>query len=396
MMNRLKKSKIETLIQKGVNIPNPDAVDIGEDVDIKRMSAKGVTIHTGCRLFGKRTLILDRTTIGYEGPATVDNCQVGPEVDLKSGFFSNAVFLRKVSMGAGSHVRTGTILEEEAKVAHTVGLKHTILFPFVTLGSLINFCDCFMTGGTDGKNHSEVGSSYIHFNYTPNQDKATASLLGDVPNGVMLNQPPIFLGGQGGLVGPCRVAFGITIAAGTIFRKDELRNGRLIFGGRNAAGNVPYTKDIVVAQKRTKSHNIDYIANLMTLMQWYRNVRVCFISTDFPNTLLEGLQEKLLAGIQERIVQLKGFYLKNSNDRDAYERWAETENFLLKTDKCMEDKDKKESFLKNIESKIQEKGKDYISVIQGLEQPKVEAGIDWLQGIVDRINYNALQLLNLK
>jgi len=30
-------------------------------------------------------------------------------------------------------------------------------------------------------------------------------LFGDVPRGVMLNQPPIFLGGQGGAVGPIRV-----------------------------------------------------------------------------------------------------------------------------------------------------------------------------------------------
>ena len=77
-----------------------------------------------------------------------------------------------------------------------------------------------MSGGTDGKNHSEVGSSYIHFNYTPNQDKATPSLIGDVPAGVMLNQPPIFLGGQGGLVGPVRIGHGTVIAAGTIYRKD--------------------------------------------------------------------------------------------------------------------------------------------------------------------------------
>ena len=109
--------------------------------------------------------------------------------------------------------------------------KHTILFPFVTLGSLINFCDCLMAGGTSRKNHSEVGSSYIHFNFTPNQDKVTASLIGDVPKGVMLNQPPIFLGGQGGLVGPCRLAYGTTVAAGTIVRKDELRPGRLLYGG---------------------------------------------------------------------------------------------------------------------------------------------------------------------
>ena len=81
--------------------------------------------------------------------------------------------MEKACLGYNSHVRAGTILEEAASVAHTVGLKQTILFPFVTLGSLINFCDCLMAGGTGPKDHSEVGSSYIHFNFTPNQDKAT-------------------------------------------------------------------------------------------------------------------------------------------------------------------------------------------------------------------------------
>ena len=65
-----------------------------------------------------------------------------------------------------------------------------------------------MAGGTSRKNHSEIGSSYIHFNFTPHQDKATPSLVGDVPRGVMLDRAPIFLGGQGGLVGPVRIAYG--------------------------------------------------------------------------------------------------------------------------------------------------------------------------------------------
>ena len=110
-------------------------------------------------------------------------------------------------MGSGAHVRTGTLLEEQAGAAHTVGFKQTIFLPFVTAGSLINFCDCLMAGGTSRKNHSEIGSSYIHFNFTPRQDKATASLIGDVPRGVMLDQAPIFLGGQGGLVGPVLLDF---------------------------------------------------------------------------------------------------------------------------------------------------------------------------------------------
>ena len=84
-------------------------------------------------------------------------------------------------MGSGAHVRAGTLLEEEFDGAHAVGLKQTLFLPFVTAGSLINFCDALMAGGTSRKNHSEIGSSYIHFNYTPHRDKATPSLVGDVP-----------------------------------------------------------------------------------------------------------------------------------------------------------------------------------------------------------------------
>jgi len=179
--------KIEKLLKKGVNIPNPDSVEIGSKVDTDRISGEGVVIYSGCKIFGGSTLILKNTRLGYESPVTIENCQIGTNVDLKGGFLKEAVLLDRVSIGCGSHIREGTILEEEASIAHTVGLKHTILLPFVTLGSLINFCDCFMSGGTSKKDHSEVGSSYIHFNYTPNQDKATASLIGDVPNGVMLS-----------------------------------------------------------------------------------------------------------------------------------------------------------------------------------------------------------------
>ena len=246
-------SKIEKLLKKGVKIPNPQCVEIGAEVDVDRISGDGVVIYSGCKIFGRSTLILQGVKLGYEGPATIENCQIGPEVNLKGGFFKQAVFLKKASAGSGSHFREGTILEEEANTAHNVGLKQTILFPFVTLGSLINFGDCCMSGGTSRQDHSEVGSSYIHFNYTPHQDKATPSLIGDVPHGVMLNQRPIFLGGQGGLVGPCRLAFGTTIAAGSICRNDVLEPGRLIFEGNVKSGSVPFIPNIYQNIKSPKT-----------------------------------------------------------------------------------------------------------------------------------------------
>jgi UDP-N-acetylglucosamine/UDP-N-acetylgalactosamine diphosphorylase len=168
-------------MNKGVDIPNPLTLDIGDEVNIDFISGSDVKIYPGCRIYGKRTVVSAGTRIGYESPVTIDNCQLGPKVELKGGYFSKSIFLEKSNMGSGAQVREGCILEEEANGAHCVGLKQTILFPFVTLGSLINFCDCFMSGGTSRKDHSEVGSSYIHFNFTPDGDKTTASLIGDVP-----------------------------------------------------------------------------------------------------------------------------------------------------------------------------------------------------------------------
>lgn len=401
------KNKINLLINKGVRIPNPESIEIGDEVDIERISGEGVSIYSGCKIFGGSTLILQGSNIGYEGPVTIDNCQLGPEVKLKGGFFKQSVLLSKVSMGLGSHIRDGTILEEQASVAHTVGLKQTILFPFVTLGSLINFCDCFMAGGTDRNNHSEVGSSYIHFNYTPNQDKATASLLGDVPNGVMLNQNPIFLGGQGGLIGPCRLTYGTIIAAGTINRKDELNPGRLIFGGAGKGGSVPFTPGVYRSEKRIVINNIIYIANLMALLQWYNHVRSMFISHNFPQQLLAGLKEKLNMAIKERITRLGQLCLKipdpeigkETSERlmrqknELRDRWPEMEDAFKIHENKEDDLSIRDLFLETINRGIKMTGKDYIPVIKGLSVKNAAQGTKWLQGIIDGITSQIIEII---
>src|SRR4030042_5117686 len=143
--------KVIQLMSKGVDIPNPLSGDLGEEITIDHISGKGVRIYPGCRIYGEHTVISAGSQIGYEGPVTIDNCQLGPKVELKGGYFNQSVFLEKSNMGLGAHVREGCILEEEANGAHCVGIKHTILFPFVTLGSLINFCDCLLAGVTSAK-----------------------------------------------------------------------------------------------------------------------------------------------------------------------------------------------------------------------------------------------------
>ena len=386
---------VNELLQRGVRIPNPAAIYIGPEVDLDRIAGEGVVIHAGCRISGERTLILPGARLGAEAPVTVENCLVGQGVELKGGYFREAVFLEKASCGLGSHVREGTILEEGASIAHTVGLKQTILFPFVTLGSLINFCDCLMAGGTDRRNHSEVGSSYIHFNFTPNQDKATPSLIGDVPRGVMLNQKPIFLGGQGGIVGPVRLAFGTTVAAGTILRKSELRPDRLIIGGAAKAGNIAFQPGRFSATGRIIKNNLVYIANLMALHQWYRRVRSLFVGQRFPETLLAGLLENSRLAVAERTRRLKelGDKMAQSGDGAFSERWPALDEALHRRLDSAGDPRMCESFLEAVTSILGREGKDYLAVIKALSPQATEQGTAWLQGIVDDTVASALKPL---
>ena len=402
-------SKVRELIRKGVDIPCPESVMVGDEVDLSRISGDGVVVYPGCKILGASTLILPGAKIGYEAPATVENCCVGPQVELKGGFFQGAVFLKKASMGSGAHVRDGTILEEQASGAHTVGLKQTILFPFVTLGSLINFCDIFMSGGTSRKNHSEVGSSYIHFNYTPNQDKATPSLLGDVPRGVMLDRPPIFLGGQGGLVGPCVLSFGTVAAAGSIVRKDETREGRLLATGYQRNVNIPYFPAAFANLRRIYDNNIRYMGNLFALKQWYAHARAQFVSPEFPEELLQGLKTNLDKAIAERIKRLKAFFMNLPDEKErqsqrpseiftfverVINRWDDLESFLQIRQQSNQFSEIRDPFLESFGRGIQDRGKDYVSVIQHLSRGPSETGTRWLEKIVEATVFGAAEIVS--
>jgi UDP-N-acetylglucosamine/UDP-N-acetylgalactosamine diphosphorylase len=377
---------VHQLLSKGARIPNPASIEIGPDVDPERISGEGVAIHAGCKISGKYTLIGPDVELGREAPATVENCRLGKGVKLHGGYFRKAVFLQGAGCGSGAHVREGTILEEHASIAHTVGLKQTILFPYVTLGSLINFCDCLMAGGTGPKDHSEVGSSYIHFNFTPNQDKATASLIGDVPRGVMLNQRPIFLGGQGGMVGPLRLSYGTTVAAGTILRKDELRPNRLIIGGGGQGGNIEAPVGRFPAAERILRNNLAYIGNIAALRQWYRHVRAMFVGPHFPETLHAGLLEMVSLSYAERTRRLKEVIDKIAlgGSPEHAERWPSMEAGLQKLFDDEGDEREREMFMTKVQKSTSVSGSDYIKSIQTLTPEDAALGSAWLQGIVDR------------
>ncbi len=380
----------ERLSISGVEILCPESVYIDASVKPDRIAPQGVRIHPGCRISGTHTFVAAGAKIGTEGPATVLNCHIGPGVELKSGHFKNAVFLEGAKLGFGSHVRGGTIIEEQGSTAHCVGLKQTILFPYVTLGSLINFCDCLMAGGTSRTNHSEVGSSFIHFNYTPNQDKATASLIGDVPHGVMLNQRPIFLGGQGGLVGPARIAYGTVSAAGTIVRKDQLKPDHLVFGGPGKGGTLPWKSGGMGASQRIIRNNLFYIGNLFALRAWYDQVRRRFVSPHFPEELLAGLFQALDRGLNERIKRLR-LYLQGLDKPGMLNHWDAFENTIRDFDREHGQRSLRDAFMKEFEADLVP-GRLYLNTIGAFDRQTAANGTRWLASIVEAIIDRGSQL----
>jgi len=391
--------KICQLLHKGVDIPNPLTLDIGDEVNVDQISEKGVRIYPGCRIYGHSTVISAGSQIGYEAPATIENCQLGEKVELKGGYFSQSVFLGQAKIGMGAHVREGCILEEQANGAHCVGLKQTILFPFVTLGSLINFCDCLMAGGTSRQNHSEVGSSYIHFNFTPDADKTTPSLIGDVPRGVMLNQPPIFLGGQGGIVGPLRMGYGNVVAAGAILRNDHPEDNKLIFEMTDFRGERDFVPATYPNIKRILENNIRYLANMTAMEAWYTQVRKPFLEAqEFGLLIYAGVMGQLLLAKKERLKRLRAMAEKaiaptsqgrkqaSAKGRHAFYEHLETLEGLfsgLLQDDITEKS--REVFLRDFQKAAGKSRANYIETIRNIPVDVASSGTRWLSSIVDRL-----------
>jgi hypothetical protein len=304
------EARLDALEDQGVVLVDRRQTYLDEHLDVVRV-CRGAVLYPGTRLLGARTFIGPGARVGTEGPAVLENTAMGANAEVASGYLKGAVLLRDASAGSNAHIRPGTLLEEEASIAHAVGLKHTILMSFVTLGSLINFCDAILAGGTSRKDHTEVGSGFIHFNFTPwgrSGDKATPSLIGDAVHGAFLRRPRIFLGGLSAIVGPQKVGFGSLTVAGQVLR-NEVPSGRFF-------GDVPRKIDqdlcaTVHPSDRILKLNLEYIGQLAALRAWYRDVRLARIPAgpeyEHIRFVTQAAADTLSACIDERVVRLRQY-----------------------------------------------------------------------------------------
>ena len=361
------EAKLDLLEANGVSIIDRRQTYLDEGVDETRI-CRGAVLYPGTRLIGARTFVGPGARVGIEGPAVLENTTIAENSEVASGYLNEAVLLRNARVGSNAHIRVGTLMEEEASTAHAVGLKHTVLMSFVTMGSLINFCDALISGGKSRSEHTEVGSGFIHFNYTPrgrSGDKATPSLIGDVVHGVFLRQQRIFLGGLSGIVGPQKVGFGSFTVAGQVVRK-EIPGNRMV-------GDVPRKVDTqfyasTEAPKRIMKLNLEYIGQLTALQAWYRKVRLARIPASRKyahiRIVTQAALDLLSVCIDERVKKLRQF---------LEERGLPIPSLSLSNPPCPLRIEAKHPYV------------DHIDWIMDLSQVEVEKGLSWLQSIVDRI-----------
>jgi UDP-N-acetylglucosamine/UDP-N-acetylgalactosamine diphosphorylase len=257
-----------------------------------------------------------------------------------------------------------------------------------------------MAGGTSRKDHSEVGSSYIHFNFTPEGDKTTASLIGDVPRGVMLNKPPIFLGGQGGMIGPLRMSYGNVVAAGSILREDVDMEKQLIVSKSHSGKVVDLIPRAYPSLSHVVENNIIYITNLIALEQWYLHVRRMFFEhQEFGHLIFSAILENLQTAKEERIKRLKDMAAKmpvSSNKekgrtkiikakQEFYEKGKLLEELLTSDAGKTAGEENRDQFLNALVKHREEHGGNYIEVIQSLLPSVSMGGTQWLDAIVHLI-----------
>jgi UDP-N-acetylglucosamine/UDP-N-acetylgalactosamine diphosphorylase len=359
------EGKLDNLEAQGVIVLDRRQTYLDEAIDLSRVSP-GSVLYPGTRLIGARTFVGPGAKIGSEGPAVVDDTVIGENAEVASGYLKESVMLRDTRVGSNAHLRAGTLLEEEASTAHAVGLKHTVLMSFVTLGSLINFCDGLISGGRSRKDHTEVGSGFIHFNFTPrgrSGDKATPSLIGNVVDGVFLKQPRIFLGGLSGIVGPQRVGFGSFTLAGQVLRR-EVPPNRIV-------GDVPRNVDrefdsLKQSPDRIIKLNLEYIGQLTALRAWYRDVRLARIPEcekyGHLRIVIQAASELLSSSIAERTKRLREYLEERDLPIPLFP--AETPTCPLRidpTNPCL----------------------DHIEWVGALSDAEMRLGASWLQCIVD-------------
>ena len=379
--------KVAQLIDRGVSIPNPLTVDIGDDVDITRISGEGVTLFPGCRIYGAKTVISSGVALGAEAPVTLDDCRLGPRVELKGGYFAGSVFLEGATMGSAAQVRESCLLEEQSRGAHAVGLKQTILFPFVTLGSLINFCDCLMAGGT-GPERPQRGGQFLHpFQlHARGGQEHPISLRRRAPG--RHARPARHLPWWAGRERSGRSGWATAPSSQRVpcCAKTCWKRGNWSYPPRLAVSSETSLRHGYGDLRRVVRNNIVYLANLVALEDWYQEVRRPFFARqELGDLVYQGAMEVLEAAKDERMGRLLVMADKAAGSGETGRLLAEKVDSVCALFAGRAEAPSDGAIPSVLASAAAAAETGYLDWVRSLPPEIRETGVEWLQSIVDSL-----------
>jgi len=234
------RERVRALLERNdVEIPNPESVTIGADVRLDAIE-EGVRIGPATTITGEETMIGSGTRI--DGSAVIRNCMIGRNCTLQSGEYLDSVLLDGCGTVGWARIRGSCAWEEGTQSAHNVDTKTTVLGYKTTLGSLINFCNVLMLGGTSPRLEvgAEVGSGTINFNFLPFGPPVGALIKPSTVIGSMespflsCSGAPVqydFIGGHSSIIAPVVIGLNSMVAAKTRVAPGIYGDNILIGGG---------------------------------------------------------------------------------------------------------------------------------------------------------------------
>ncbi len=258
------QARVEKLIAKGVNILAPQSVIVGEEVNLDNVEPTAV-IGAGTKILGPDTMIGAGTEI--QGAAVSKNALIGRNCSLAAGEYADSVLLDGCSTVGWARVRGNSAWEEGSNSAHNVDTKTTVLGYKTTLGSLINFCNVLMLGGTSPRLEvgSEVGSGTINFNFLPFGATVGALIKPSTVIGSM--ESPFlackgaptryaFIGGHSSIIAPVMIGLGTVVAAKSRVNPGIYPDDKLIGGGNLEKTVVMDVAKVRVLKDMTPKYDI--------------------------------------------------------------------------------------------------------------------------------------------
>jgi carbonic anhydrase/acetyltransferase-like protein (isoleucine patch superfamily) len=300
------RKRVRKLQKRGVEILTPESIVIGQSVKLKNIQA-GVTIGPGTTIEGSATMIGAGTKI--KGSATIKSCLIGRDCSLHSGEYLDSVLLDGCSTVGWARVRGHCAWEEGTNTAHNVDTKTTVLGYKTTLGSLINFCNVLMLGGTSPKLEvgAEVGSGTINFNFLPYGATVGAlikpsAVIGSIDSPFLSCEgAPIrydFVGGHCSIIAPVVIGLNSMIAAKTRVNPGIYGDDVMIMGGNLERAGVISVQRIRALKDMSPKYKIliKQLAVAVSFRKWCQ-LRIAWAeetkSDDFELQLIRGYTSKV-------------------------------------------------------------------------------------------------------